>query len=654
MSINIKRIVMEDVSNNTSEYEVIFEAIVNAIQAEATSIVCRFFPESTLKDDHGDLCPRKITGMDIIDNGQGFNNDNIASFKQFRTDKKIEFGCKGVGRFCFLKLFRSVKYQSFLKDEKISRSFPLDFHLDELNPVDQFDDTISENKTILSLRDYTTEFITYQKERERRIELNLVEIKQKVLTHLMPELHFIKQQNHNIHISFVDDETSESVSITLDDIPSFKEKIFELNDWSGDKISFLLRYNLQKGHVGVQAFNCANHRTVSSFSDNGFKLTFPKSVSGYFLLESEYLDSHVENNRNTFSIFPKQETMLAQISWEKIKNALKPIIADIVKEEVEEAIILNQNILRQIQKERPYLIDYIQDDDINLAGFLDKRDIIAGAKKRFDAAKEALLEHSGDKSFTDEDLNAAIQVAQSELIAYISDRVLTIQRLKALVSNKEKREHVIHDLLMPRNTTSDYYTVSKNNLWLLDDRFISYSFAASDKRIHAILEGVIDNPEETGIDTDKPDISLFFPQDPQRASGDLKSVIIELKSFDYKRKPARKKFAGVIQLQDYIEAFKKQESLKEVWAFLVTDIDEEFAHMLDRNEFKPLFSTESPLYFKYFESINAFIYVVSAQTLVSDAEARNKVFIDIVQRHNKLQKFLQSDTNLEQKERSPQ
>lgn len=647
MSTNIKRIVIEDVSNNTNELHVIFEAVINAIQAEATEITCRFFSDPALQDEQGDLCPRKITGMDVTDNGHGFDNENIISFKQYRTDKKIKYGCKGVGRFCFLKIFRTVKYQSFLAKERIVRSFSLDFQLDELKPREEPCDTISKNTTILSLRNYTTEFITYQKETDRRIALDLNEIKQKVLTHLMPVLHYLKQENKNIHIYFIDDITSESISITPKDVPEFKEKSFVLNDLSGDQVTFFLRYNLQKKHGGVQAFCCANHRAVSSFSDNGFKLTFPVNVSGYFLLESEYLDKKVDNNRNSFTIYPKQETTNTPISWERIKKSLKPIIAEIVKEEIEEAFLLNQSILRQIQKERPYLVDYIQDDDINLAGFLDKHDIIAAAKRRFDAAKESLLEHSEEKNFTDDDLNAAIQIAQSELIAYISDRVLTIQRLKVLIDNKEKREQVIHNLLMSQNSTSEYYTVSKNNLWLLDDRFISYSFAASNKRIQTILQNVVEKPEETEIDTDRPDISLFFPQDPQRATGDLKSVIIELKSFDYSKKPARKKYEGVIQLQDYIEAFKKQDSLKEVWAFLVTDIDEEFAHMLLRNEFKPLFSTEFPMYLKYFEAINSFIYVVSAQTLVSDAEARNKVFIDIVQKHNKLQKFLQSDSELE-------
>ena len=94
MSTNIKRIVIEDISNNTTELHVIFEAVVNSIQAQATKITCRFFSDSALKDENGDFSPRKITGMDICDNGHGFDDEDIASFKDYRTDKKIEYGCR--------------------------------------------------------------------------------------------------------------------------------------------------------------------------------------------------------------------------------------------------------------------------------------------------------------------------------------------------------------------------------------------------------------------------------------------------------------------------------------------------------------------------------------------------------------------------------
>lgn len=640
MSINIKRVVMDDVSNNTTELHVIYEAVINSIQAGATKIICRLYSQPILQDGNGEISLRKVDGIDVEDDGCGFDDENLKSFKQYRTGHKIDYGCKGVGRFSFLKIFAKVTYKSYLSKEKIVRSFPLDFSLDDLIPCDIADDTITSNKTILSLRQYSTALITYQKERERRIDLDLDAIKKKVLIHLMPVLHFFKQQEKNINIEFIDDNTTDSRTISINDVPDFQTSEFELNDMSGGKVKFILRYKLCCKQGSIQAFCCANHRSVSSFSDNGFKITFPANVSGYFLLESEYLDQHIDNDRNTFSIFPRQQTMLSPISWADINQKLKQIIAEIVKTDVPDAIELNRTTLRQIQQERPYLVDYIQDDDINLAGFLDKHEIIANAKRRFDVAKDALLERAERESYTDKDLGDAIQIAQSELIAYIADRVLTIKTLKTLLKDREKCEKIIHDLFMPQNSTDDYYAVQKNNLWLLDDRFISYSFAASNKTIHTILENVSDEPSETRIGTDRPDISLFFPQNPQNPNGDLKSVIIELKPFDFDNKPARKKHAGLTQLRDYIEAFQAQTNIKEVWAFLVTEVDDDFAHELHKDSYKPLFSTQMPIYFRYYEEMDAFIYVVSVSTLVADAEARNKAFMDIIQKHNKLQKFL--------------
>ncbi len=86
--------------------------------------------------------------------------------------------------------------------------------------------------------------------------------------------------------------------------------------------------------------------------------------------------------------------------------------------------------------------------------------------------------------------------------------------------------------------------------------------------------------------------------------------------------------------------FKKKEGIESVWAFLVTDVDERFAGKLERDGYKPLFSTQRAIYHRYYDKPDISIYVVSAESLVSDAEARNKVFIDIITKHSRLRDFL--------------
>jgi hypothetical protein len=221
---------------------------------------------------------------------------------------------------------------------------------------------------------------------------------------------------------------------------------------------------------------------------------------------------------------------------------------------------------------------------------------------------------------------------------WLNHTVFIVEQLKTMLKNKEESEKVIHNLFMEKYTDDNYFNIGKNNLWLLDDRFTSYSYAASDKRIKEVLHAVnLDAGTES--DGDKPDIALFFSQDPVNKTG-LKSVLIELKSFDNGPKADRDKYAGVQQLIDYIVAFQTKEDIKEIWAFLVTDVDDKFAARLKRNKYTPLFSTERPIYHQYYDDMKASIYVIGAKTLILDAEARNRVFIEIINKNNRLNSFL--------------
>jgi len=547
----------------------------------------------------------------------------------------------------FLKVFSKVSYVSYLSEGQEKKSF--DFHFDfESENVNCDDCEVSENKTVLSLSGVRKRYFDMDNGIDRRPEMDLAVIKKKVLLHLIPTLFFYKRKGSNVQIDFIDTGTDEVVSITSKDVPEFKETPFTMPIGNDIEKTFTLYHEISHGAGSLHAYYCANRRTVCEFSEKDFKVSLPQGFSGYLLLESDYLNEHVDNQRNDFTIFPIKKDWGSPLSWKDINSCLKGFISTIITQNIPHAGDMNRAKLKDIQEERPYLVNYIEEEDLDIAGFIDKKQIIHKAKKRFDSAKEKLIAHAGKEEYTNQDLQDAIEIAQNELVSYIQDRVLIIERLKTMLGDKEQSEAVIHNLFMERHTDDNYFCVGKNNLWLLDDRFTNYSYAASDKRIKSILEAV--NVEaETEIDGDKPDLALFFSQDPLNKKG-LKSVLIELKSFDYNSKSDRKKFAGVQQLIDYIKAFQNKEEIEEIWAFLVTDVDERFAERLKDNGYNPLFSTDREIYHHYYDKLHASIHIIGAQTLVFDAEARNKVFIDIINKQSKLSEYISDNSSSDESE----
>lgn len=639
MLAEISRIVHEDISNRVNQYDVLFEAITNSIQANSTKIKCYLNCTSFIANDgEENLGDIKVDTIKIIDNGEGLTDDNYKSFTKYRTEFKKALGCKGVGRFVFLKVYKNALYTSNIESIQETRKIKFDFEFDTDN-LEKEKSKIKENETEIILQSISNQYLDFEKNIDRRIKLDLHKIRKKVLTHLIPTLFFYKEKGVNISIEFIDEYNNLSIQISPDDIPEFKQKKFKVSNFDGVSYNFLLHYVVENNPGTLNAFYCANKRAVCDFNEKDLKIAMPYGYSGYMLLESDYLNLKVNNERNNFDIFPVKTDMFSPISWELINTETKKGISDIIKQGVPETKKINKQKLKEIQEERPYLIQHIQPEDIEMAGFLDKKAIIEKAKKSFDIAKENVLENVGKEDYTDEDLNEAIALAQNELVSYINDRVLVIDRLKSLVDKSERVESIIHNLFMKKYTKDDYYSVGKNNLWLLDDRFTTYSYAASDKRIIEVLNDINETLDDVDILNDKPDLSLFFSHSPNN-NDRLKSVLIEIKPFDFSSKSDRKKFNGVQQLIDYVKAFKDKEKIKEVYGYLITDIDEKLSERLKDDGYTPLFSSESPIYHRFYERTGISIYVVSAKTLVHDAEARNKVFLNIIKKQNRISNLL--------------
>lgn len=148
----------------------LFEAVVNSIHSiEDAELPCS---EGRIvvhieRDGQSELegldsyDPSAITGFRIQDNGIGFNENNISSFKTLDSDYKEQRGGRGVGRLLWLKAFRKVHIDSIFygDNEKLfRRSFSFD--IDGVKGEDKFYDVTEEaqRKTVIYLQDFVKRY----------------------------------------------------------------------------------------------------------------------------------------------------------------------------------------------------------------------------------------------------------------------------------------------------------------------------------------------------------------------------------------------------------------------------------------------------------------------------------------------------------------
>jgi hypothetical protein len=110
----------------------LFEAVANSIQAieengnlKEGEIYVTIKREAQMNFEGMESENPKIVGFEISDNGIGFNEENYESFLTAETTHKLEKGCKGIGRFFWLKAFERVEIESVYKsgDGRRQRSF---------------------------------------------------------------------------------------------------------------------------------------------------------------------------------------------------------------------------------------------------------------------------------------------------------------------------------------------------------------------------------------------------------------------------------------------------------------------------------------------------------------------------------------------------
>lgn len=568
--------------------QIIYEAITNSIQANATNIKINFTSNTLNLEDTN----KYIDTITIEDDGDGFNEKNTKSFKEYKSNFKRSLGCKGIGRFLYLKVFEKINIESLNK--RIELAIDKDIQIEEVTKNYSNTNLILENPNKKN-RKHTLDYIQFEKD---------------IKEHFIAYFKLLKDNNKIVEIEIYENDIFK-VKILNSDTVAFKEKLFTLRTHN-----FTLSYIFQSDNINIyDGFYCAGGRVVIKNSDLESQKKFKslKSINILYLLEGKYLDDNVNESRDNFDIYPKKRIQ-NDLSWNNINNEVKNQIKLIAKDnDINIDTIASENLQKAIQS-RPFLGHYLKyNKDI-----LDSEELIQNAKKALEIDKDFLRKNT---NMMDSKYHQKLTiVTQSELAEYIFDRQNIIEKLKQL-TDKKSLEKEIHNLFMKQNTTDEKEDYRTNHLWLFDDRFMTYDKIFSEKQIKAIFPQLSEN-------LDRPDI-LSIVSNTYEKEEITDIVIIELKKADEKITPAR----AEEQLVDYAgyinDAYEDRKIRIWTYAFLKFDIKTERS-LKNKGYNRVLTKSKYPIYYHPFNEVNTIINFVDYNALADDADNRNKTFMKIL------------------------
>ena len=588
MLVNIERVV--DNLKNIKLNNIFFEAITNSIQAKATKIEIKIYSRNLYEDR--EKIPPYVDKIEIIDNGDGFNEENLKSFKEYGSKHKISLGCKGVGRFVYLKLFKHID----IKSKNIEFSF-------NVNGVEKERKASNSETKILFLKP------------KDDISIDFKDLEQSIREHFLA--YFLihhKNTMQPIEINIYNNDELKC-NILSNQTPTFKEKQFNIG-----KYSFTLTYAYGNKELDNEGYYVADRRVVSKNSDleneKKYNLFKDNELKIYFILESKYFNENVNSERNELLIYPKQKNTLQfhDLCWEDIHNELDIQLKEIYKEngfDIDKTIKENR---KEAIKNFPYLGAYFDNsNELNI------EQMQKNAKKEFENDK-IFLRNENNKNDKDYEVKLS-KVTQAELAEYVFDRNRLIQQLRESVK-KGDIEEKIHNLFMSKNTFDDKQNYKTNNVWLFDDRFMSYDKIFSDIQIKDIFPKLHQNIEK------RPDVlSIISNSYKKEKITDI--LLIEFKRPDNKITPA----GAEEQLLEYGRYINSQVSEKiRIWAYAFLKFNDDVINRLQDKSYNRIFTSDKyPLYYKYHESNNMIINFLDYNSLICDAENRNKLFLDILQ-----------------------
>ncbi len=566
--------------------QVIFEAVTNSLQANATDVNIKFTSNSLAMTKE-----RYIDHLIIDDNGEGFIDDNIKSFQNYRSQKKIDLGCKGIGRFLYLKIFEKVQIESL--DKKIDFVINQDIKVSDADVKSQL----------------TKVFFNKPK---KQFTVNYEKLEQDLRDHFIAYFKLISEKKEVIINIFENSILQKTIKSTQ--IPKFETEKFKIHTHE-----FVLDYVFNDETIKhYDGFYCAGGRVVirNSHLEPKKKFNSFKHIKILFILSSSYFDNNVNETRDDLTIMPVRtsEGLFDDLSWKDIHYELANQIKEIAKKHEIDIDEEAKKSLAIARKEAPFLAYYLRENE---NGF-EADDLLRKAKKQFEDDKEA-IRNNDKKAIEDFDKMLGI-VNQTELAEYIFDRQKKIEQLKKLTTD-EALEKEIHNLFMKQKTQDEIQNYKSNNLWLFDDRFMAYDKVFSEAQLNKIF------PQLPEI-AKRPDIlSIISNSLEENEITDI--VIVELKRPKEEITPAGAE-EQLLRYARYINDTRENNKIR-IWTYAFLNFNTETEFDLDNKSYNKIPTQGGfPIYYKYHEKPNTIINFIDYKSLAFDADTRNKTFMKIL------------------------
>lgn len=609
MKIDLKQAVKLFYSQSSFD-QIYQEAVANALDAKARDITISFEAKSL-----SDVKSFKLT---ITDNGVGFTDDRFKRFSKLMNVDEEDIKHRGLGRLVYLFYFDKVRvesyfektgYRTFLFDEKLNDD-NVESSVIYLNEENDSGSTLvfeGYNLTKLATKDFA----------------DPVWIKNKLLKKFIVQLFGLKKNEEEFNIKIkvtISGHTKEEI-ITPDSIPSLEEKPFT-SMYSLDG-SMKMYYSIEESdHSSVITAMSIDDRSepVEVFAEGNE----PQGYKMFFILYSDSFQGQTDASRQIIKI-PKAEL-------KNIQKEFRNQITRILKEKAPRVIELQLEEEKKLKTEFPHLEGYF---DENVIGICSRNDVIKEAQKKFMYEERDLLFKS---SLSDDDYEKSIELAGRSLTQYITFRQYIINKLKNV--GPGDKEEIIHDLIVPKRqiikAPNSYSNVYKNNIWIFDDKFMTFDVVLSEKETTDLLK-MIDSESATK-DVDRPDIAIIFSKDPN-TTPKVDVVIIELKKKGLK---GGENIKVEYQLEQRARALYPLygEKIQSLWLYGVTQLDDAYQSTLNTIGYQPLFSNgtvyvnTNPITITMRPekiSVPAVRYIMDIDAVVNDADARNKAFMNLIQ-----------------------